>query len=101
MKPEVNGQDTFQVSISGLLADVIKVMLQIAVAAGREDTFYQGLEKIHKKLKSDPGRFGEPLYHLKNLNLEMRIGIIYPFTVTYGVNYSARTVFVSKLTLSL
>ncbi len=101
MKPEVNGQDTFLVSISGLLADLIQVMLQIAVAAGREDIFYQGLERIHKKLENDPGKFGEPLYHLKNLNLEMRVGIIYPFTVTYGVNYSARIVFISKLTMSL
>jgi hypothetical protein len=101
MKPEVNGQDTYRVSSSGALAKKIKAMFEIAIEAGQEAGFFQGLERIHKKSENDPGKFGEPLYHLKNLNLEMRIGVIYPFTVTYGVNYSARTVFISKLTMSL
>jgi hypothetical protein len=99
MKPGVNGKDRFRVSTSGQIADEIKSLLPIAVEQGKEDSFYQGLEAIYKTLENEPGKFGEPLYHLKNLNLEMRAGIISPFAVTYGVNYAARTVFISKVTL--
>jgi hypothetical protein len=76
-------------------------MFPMAVEAGQEDRFFQGLVEIYQQLENEPDTFGEPLYHLKNLNLEMRLGIIYPFAVTFGVNYSARTVFVSNLKMSL
>jgi hypothetical protein len=101
MNPEANGHGAFRVSIPGTVASDVKKSLRIAIEAEEEDRAFAALAEINRKLENEPGTFGEPLFYLKSLNLEMRLGVVPPFSVTYGVNYSARTVFVSRVRMHL
>jgi hypothetical protein len=97
MKPSDNGHARFQVSISGVVAKQLKEFLQAAVQAGDEDRVLAAVREMHEKLEDVPGVFGGPLYHLQSLSLDMRLGIVPPLAVTYGVNFANRTVFISRI----
>jgi len=101
MKPGENGHGTFRVSISNAIISQVKQVLRTAQGLGDEDRFILALKQINERLENDPGSFGEPLFFLKGLGLDMRLAAAPPFAVTFGVNYAARTVFVSRLTATL
>jgi len=97
MKPGSNGHGSFRVSISTVIISRIKQVLRTAGKMGDKSRFLQALKQINERLENDPGSFGEPLFFLKGLGLEMRLAAVPPLAVTFGVNYAARTVFVSKI----
>jgi hypothetical protein len=55
------------------------------------------IKTIIGRLYSDPEDFGEPLYDLKHLKLQIRAGSIAPLQVTYGLNKQQRIVFVKDI----
>jgi hypothetical protein len=97
MNPEENGHGKFQVSLAAVVSGEIKQFLRIAMEVGQEGRFLEAPKQVEQRLENEPGSFGEPLFYLKSLRLEMRLAIVPPFAATFGVNYSARTVFVSKM----
>ena len=97
MNPTENGHGKFKVSTSGLIVARMKELLDRAVELGEEDRFIAATRRIYERLENDPHVFGEPLYHLKSLALEVRLGIVLPLAITYGINYSVRVVFVSQV----
>lgn len=91
-----NGPIAFQVNLSAEVANEIKALFQEASNAGLKEAFLESLRAVNERLKKDPDVFGEPRYTLKNLGIQVRIAILLPCVVTFGVNVASRKVFVSS-----
>lgn len=70
-----------------------------AAQQGRGMEFIHAYEEAIRHLKIDPLEFGEPLYHLQKLNLQIRHGAISPLVVTYGVHLEQPLVFIQGFRL--
>lgn len=90
-----NGSQSFRVELSGEVSQRIKEAYEIAASAGIEASFLSALRRINDRLRKDPDVFGEPRYNLKHLGLQVRIAVINPCAVSYGVNLQARKVYVN------
>lgn len=53
-------------------------------------------KEIDERLRSDPIKFGDPLYPLRGLNLQLFGRAISPVFVNYAVHFDKRVVFVSS-----
>jgi hypothetical protein len=92
-----NGQPHLKVSMSQEVANNLKQILKKAASAGIQEEFVGALRAIHERLQHDPEEFGEQLYFLKALGLQVRTGAIWPLSVTYGVNVLGRLVFIGMI----
>jgi hypothetical protein len=53
------------------------------------------VREIHEKLLREADTFGEALFRLPALGLQMRLGIVFPLAVNFGVNRLNHQVFIS------
>lgn len=86
-----NGHRHFKVVVSGKITQEIK-----AIAEAGDGKIIEALRTIFQRLRSEPFDFGEPLYDLKHLDLQVRMGIHQPCVVIFALNVQARRVFISK-----
>ncbi|HEY8504318.1 MAG TPA: hypothetical protein VIL46_07025 [Gemmataceae bacterium] len=56
--------------------------------------FLDVVRTLLSRLRDDPTEFGEPLYHLPVLRLQVRTGLLAPLVVHYGVHETQWFVFV-------
>lgn len=90
-----NGQPPFyRVSMSGETKTEIRRFHRQAVEAGNGQQFLSAYRRICNQLKQSPKVFGEPLYHLPALKLAIRMGVIIPLVVVYGVHDEQPHVFI-------
>src|SRR5262249_19029770 len=94
-----NGPLYFQVTLSKQVAQETKELIKEASAAGLKDQVLRALREINDRLKKDANGFGEPRYDLKELGLQVRVGVVAPCAVYYGVNLFACRAFVTGLRL--
>jgi hypothetical protein len=59
--------------------------------------FVRGARIIINKLQNEPLTFGEPHFHLRHLELEIRIAIVSPLAICYGVHEKSRSVFIKEV----
>jgi hypothetical protein len=57
------------------------------------------LRSLLYELENRPQEFGEPLYRLHHLQLDLRGGVIAPVSVIFGVNQELRVVALNKVSL--
>lgn len=76
----------FYVDASAELRKRIKLLHQAANDQDRGELFITSLKEIHYRLQVDPYEFGEPLYFLPILRLQIRTGSVLPIVVTYSVS---------------
>jgi hypothetical protein len=65
-----------------------------ALREGRGEAFIESLRAISLRLETDPRDFGEPLFELRKLRIQVRLASIFPLFVDYGVHWTEITVFV-------
>jgi hypothetical protein len=65
-----------------------------AAAAGKGAEFLRTLRHVCERLRAEPGQFGEPLYHLSALKLQVRQAVIGRLAGKYGVHQERPLVFV-------
>jgi hypothetical protein len=92
-----NGQRRFSVSMSKKVATHIKDILERATDDDFLDDYLAALLTIQKRLERDPDVFGEPRFHLNHLDIQLRIAIVRPLSVTFGVNAEKRLVFIARI----
>jgi len=90
---EGNGQQ-YKVGMSGNTRSELDKLLFKAVLADKGEQFVNAYQQIIRRLHQDPTVFGEPLYMLAKLELQMRHGAILPLLVDYGVHATKPLVFV-------
>jgi hypothetical protein len=81
---EANG-GPFEVHASGVILQAFKEVQQQASFQGRGAEVLRAFRQIHHRLIHDPLSFGEPLYRLPALRMEIRSVVIGPVGVFFGV----------------
>jgi hypothetical protein len=70
-----------------------------AKAEGRLTEFRRGIQTIHNQLTDHAREFGELLYHHRHAMLAVRLAVIRPVVVYWGVHHFQEIVFVKDLYL--
>jgi hypothetical protein len=94
-----NGQAIFQVHLSGMIAENERRLQRQAWQEGRGASFIIAMRSITKRLKNDPRAFGEPLYSLPALRLQIRHAAIGPVLIDYAVHDHLPLVFIKGVSL--
>ena len=94
-----NGQVRFQVHLSGVIEEGFRQLQRQAWKEGRGHSFIIAMRSITRRLKSDPKNFGEPLYHLPGLRLQIRHAAVGPVLNDYGVHDHLPLVFIKGVSL--
>jgi hypothetical protein len=94
-----NGQRRFQVHLSGKIARTARQLQEQAEQEGRAPAFVIAFRSMAQRLMNSPMDFGEPLYHLPALNLQVRHALIGPLVVYFAVHQHRPLVFLKELTL--
>jgi hypothetical protein len=84
----------YDVPISGAVRDLLTRLQDEAVAAGRRGPFLAALNSISRRLRTDPATFGEEVFDLRALRLTIRVAVVIPLAVEFGVYPDRRLVFV-------
>ena len=73
-----NGELPFQVGFSEVIAQTIRDLQRQASREGRGKDFLAAFRKAVNRLQTSPRAFGEPLYRLPALRMQIRCGALGP-----------------------
>jgi hypothetical protein len=90
----------YQVSLSGRVYDRLQELAAVARDRGDGELFLAALREFHRRLRVYP-QFGDPLLDLQEEVGQIRIGIVPPLAMRYGVLEERRQVFVAALPVLL
>jgi len=90
----------YQLSLTGRVADKLRELAAIARDRGDGEAFLTALREFHRRLRVYP-QFGDPLIDLREGEGQIRIGIVPPLAMRYGVLEELRQVFVAALPVLL
>ncbi len=94
------GEAEYRVVYSHPILDALNDHVDAQLRAGRQKASVSSIVKaIDDRLKREPSGFGEPLYALNAINVNVSVGFVRPFAVQFGVHEKSRSVFVRKLVL--
>jgi hypothetical protein len=99
MPSSANGDHSFQLEFSAAIAEALKQLQRRASQEGRGKSFLLALRKIVVRLRSDPNEFGEGLYRLAALRMQIRCAVIRPLVVHFGVCEDRPLVFIKTVRL--
>lgn len=89
----------YYVDASAEMSKRIKHLHQLAIEQDRGELFISSFKEIYSRLHANPFEFGEPLYTLPMLRLEVRTASILPVVVTYGVSKDSPMVVIKDVQL--
>jgi hypothetical protein len=90
----------YQVSLSGRVYEKVLELAAVARERGDGAAFLAALREFHRRLRVYP-QFGDPLADLRQEAGQIRIGIVPPLAMRYGVLEERRQVFVASLPVLL
>jgi hypothetical protein len=99
MLPGGNGEQPFQVAFSGAIALKVRQLQGKALRQGRGKEFLQAFRKAIDRLQSSPRSFGEPLYLLPVLRMQIRCAVLRPLYIEFGVSEDRPLVFIKDVKL--
>jgi hypothetical protein len=80
-----NGGHRYEVHLSGAVAQSLRRLQREASREGRGKAVLSAIRQIVRRLTRDPLNFGEPLYRLPALRMNVRQGAIRPLFVDFAV----------------
>lgn len=89
----------FLVSTPGRWADHLRDIAEREVDAGRGPGIAAALTEIDFRLRHEADEWGEGREYLPVLDIQLRVGIVGPVTVWYGVDAARRIVYVKRFRL--
>jgi hypothetical protein len=99
MHAPMNGDPTFQVVVSEYVGKKLRVIQRRESKAGRGAAVLAAFEQMIARLTMDPFHFGEPLYHLPYMQLDVRHAAISPLLIYFGVHQAFPIVFIKDINL--
>jgi hypothetical protein len=93
-----NGE-RFEVHCSGIIARSLKQIQRRAKREGRGQQVLEAIRRIRRRLTNDPMAFGEPLYRLPAMRLQVRHVAVGPLLVYFGVHEDRPVVFIKAVNL--
>lgn len=94
MASDSNGQRLYQLEFSQAIIEDLRQRQRKASREGRGEQFLSAVREAIKRLQSDPRSFGEPLYRLPALRLQVRSAVIRTFGVHFAVSDDRPLVFI-------
>jgi hypothetical protein len=94
-----NGEQPFQVGFSEAIALTIRHLQRQASKEGRGKDFLAALRNAVDRLQTSPRAFGEPLYRLPALRMQVRCGALGPLSIDFGVCDDRPLVFIMAVKL--
>jgi hypothetical protein len=98
MTPQGGNGKTFQLVVSGAVLQSLKDLLARAAAVGLDDVVIQAVKQTRQQLTYDPFGFGEPIYRLQHLRLEVRMAVVSPLAVQFAVHQDKPLVILRSVT---
>ncbi len=95
MSQPSKGVPPYRVVYAGVVRDDTRQLLARAAAKGRLPELAQVVRDIDIRLNWIPLDFGDPLRDFATLGIQVRIGVLPPLVVTFGVDEARRIVHVS------
>jgi len=89
----------YQVHNSIAIAQAFLLLQRRATREGRGAEVLQAAREIYDRLRVDPFEFGEPLYNLPNLLIQVLTVLIRPLNVDYAVCQDRPLVFIKAVRL--
>ena len=84
----------YAVNFSGLVREYIHELSRVAIERGDGDVFAAALAEFIRRLRIYP-QFGDPLSDLTHQVGHIRLGVVPPLSMRYGVLEDHRVVFVA------
>lgn len=84
----------YSVSMSQIQRANLLHLHQLAAALGQGQRFLDAYREIVRRLQRDPRVFGEALYSLPALKLEVRQAVVAPIVVDFAVHNEQQVVFI-------
>jgi hypothetical protein len=97
-RSEENG-GPFEIHASAFLLEAFRRIQRRATLEGRGLEVLQAMKYIRQRLSRDPTNFGEPLYRLPALRMQIRFSVIGPLAIHYGVCEDRPLVFIKGIRL--
>jgi hypothetical protein len=97
MTPHGGNGKLFQLVTCGSVRQALKELLVRAADLGLDEVVIQAVKQIQRQLTQDPFGFGEPLYRLPNLKMEVRLAIVPPLAVQYAVHQEKPLVYLKTV----
>lgn len=89
----------YKVHNSDLIAQAFLDLQRQASREGRGQDLLQATRDVYERLSRDPNEFGEPLYRLPNLRMQIRCAAIKPLSLDYAVCEDRPLVFIKAVRL--
>jgi hypothetical protein len=99
MSQPVGGGPPFRVESSALVTAATRALLLRAVQTGRGAEALAAYRGLIDALETRAREFGEPLYPLTHMQLQVRAGSIRPLMVNYAVHEEQPLVFIRYFAL--
>jgi hypothetical protein len=94
-----NGGLRHEVYCSGAVAQAIREMYRRASREGRGQAMLDAFRQAIRRLQRDPKNFGEPLYGLPVLRIQVCTAVIRPIAIDFGLCLDRPMVFIKGITL--
>lgn len=94
-----NGKSGYEVHNSTAFAREFRQLRRQAVRQGRGEAFLRAARAIVDHLRQDPNEFGEPLYRLSVVRMQVRSATIRPIHVVFAVCEDRPLVFIMTIKL--
>jgi hypothetical protein len=94
-----NGEPSFQIAFSDLIAEAIRQLQRRASRQGRGEEFLVALRTVVERLHRNPNEFGEPLYRLPVLRMQVRCAVVRPLSVDFAGCEDRPLVFIKAVKL--
>lgn len=95
---ESNG-GSFHIHASKKVGLAFERLYKRAKAEGRAEAFMAAAREIADRLRHEASDFGEPLYRLPALQLEVRHAAVGPLLIYFGVHEDRPLVFIKQVVL--
>jgi len=99
MSAGANGERRYGVHLSGVIAKRLRQLQRRATLEGRGKAAVTAFRQIIERLEHDPFDFGEALYRLPALRMQVRHGGIGPMFIDFAVCEDRPLVFIKGVTL--
>jgi hypothetical protein len=75
----------YQIDSSVVVARALDKLQKRASQEGRGEEVLAAIRQMRQRLQQDPANFGEPLYRLPALKMQIRSAVVRPLVVHFGV----------------
>jgi len=94
-----NGERRYEVHLSGAIAEELRRLQRQASQTEGSRAIASAFRQIVARLERDPNTFGEPLYRLPGLRMQVRTCIVRPLVVDFAVCEDHPLVFLKGVAL--